>query len=428
MKLISLTCSLALGLTLANAQPVGPNFGPQYTPGVISLNKKIPSPSGIIYVSTNGSSAGDGSIYNPYNNLGIAKSNASWGQTIVVYPGYYTGAGLLKDGVNWYFYEGTYISPDPADIAAATGGVGYAWGAIFADNYFVSSGNALQYGYTTNSLSCSIMGRLSITNCPCPAFAVAGPNSRINVEMKELSFDPTFSDPYLTWQLIFSPMNVVLMQLPDFYGNTKNQVGARSEFNFKADIVSGMIYLSECDSYFQCNTYTNVTFWFDRDSTNNINAQTFRGNQWRGAATKGGHNNGSLITFDIPIIYTVSTDILGSGQTNLMNDMGTIFYKNATIIQGASNCAPFFLTTLTGYANEDWTNSAILVLDNCTVIGSLSNTNQAVFANNPKNRTNNPAMYVIGNFATYRAATNNLPSNLGPGNIVSNDNLRRWIR
>lgn len=69
-------------------------------------------------------------FYRPFLTLGAAKTAASSGDTIVVYPGAYTPtANLAKNGVNWYFYPGTTVN--------ATGTWG---GGIFDDSIYGANG------------------------------------------------------------------------------------------------------------------------------------------------------------------------------------------------------------------------------------------------------------------------------------------------
>jgi hypothetical protein len=46
----------------------------------------------------------------PYTTLGAAKAAARGGDTIVVAPGTYTENDLLKDGVNWFFSPGAFVT------------------------------------------------------------------------------------------------------------------------------------------------------------------------------------------------------------------------------------------------------------------------------------------------------------------------------
>ena len=47
---------------------------------------------------------------NPYQTLTAALAAAPAGYTVYVQPGTYTETNLLKDGVNWYFSEGTILN------------------------------------------------------------------------------------------------------------------------------------------------------------------------------------------------------------------------------------------------------------------------------------------------------------------------------
>ncbi len=53
-----------------------------------------------IYVSENGNSGGDGSINNPYKDIGEGLAAAIFGDTVRVLPGTYTKAFIMKDGIS----------------------------------------------------------------------------------------------------------------------------------------------------------------------------------------------------------------------------------------------------------------------------------------------------------------------------------------
>ena len=87
----------------------------------------------VLYVtpSGNNSTATKGAINYPFKTLTAAANAATSGDTIVVYPGLYTGENdLLRNNVNWYFSPGAKVAYVDTGSGLAVGSSG--WG-IFDD-------------------------------------------------------------------------------------------------------------------------------------------------------------------------------------------------------------------------------------------------------------------------------------------------------
>jgi hypothetical protein len=74
------------------------------------------SPSG------NNSTAVVGDLHLPFQTILSATASANIGDTIIVYPGTYLSenANILKDGVNYYFYPGSFVSSSGTPLIDAT--------------------------------------------------------------------------------------------------------------------------------------------------------------------------------------------------------------------------------------------------------------------------------------------------------------------
>jgi hypothetical protein len=80
-----------------------------------------------VWVASDGSDStgARGNIGTPFLTLGAAKTASASGDTIFVLPGTYDAGSLLKDGVNWHFFDGAkilYTGSDPAIFDASSGG------------------------------------------------------------------------------------------------------------------------------------------------------------------------------------------------------------------------------------------------------------------------------------------------------------------
>jgi hypothetical protein len=133
---------------------------------------------------TNGDNA-TAAIYRqdrPFKTLTAAKTAASSGDTIVVFPGTYNEANLLKDGVNWYFHIGAIVNYTGAsDISI--------W-----DNS--STG-------VSGAITCSILGYGSFVNASthgtaanCNGLIIDNSSSSITLEASQISKTVSNSNAY----------------------------------------------------------------------------------------------------------------------------------------------------------------------------------------------------------------------------------------
>src|SRR5262249_2627707 len=130
---------------------------------------------------------------------------------------------------------------------------------------------------STNSMTFSVLGHLIATNVDAGGnngFCVLhGPKSRVSIEADIIicSYSPAQGSPPL------------IDVMSDLYNFPQNAAILSQDFTLTAKLVSGMIYLGECSAVIDVNTYSNVFFYLDRDTTNNAPAIVFHGREATGA-------------------------------------------------------------------------------------------------------------------------------------------------
>lgn len=139
-----------------------------------------------IYVDTNGSNATAvrGASWLPFKTLTAAKTTAASGDTIIVFPGTYTENDLLKNGVNWHFYNGANDTYTETNTVGAGKGIFDDRGLGAVASTISGSGNFTYI--VTGTGSGNELGLFVVTN--------ASSNIRFNAKDVSVNFANT-----MTW-------------------------------------------------------------------------------------------------------------------------------------------------------------------------------------------------------------------------------------
>jgi hypothetical protein len=101
-----------------------------------------------------------GSIGSAFLTLTAAKAAANAGDTIFVLPGTYAEQDLLKDQVNWHFFNGAVVTNTSASLAIWQDNAGAITSTITGDGQFTGDGSYLGVVMSNAGSNVKIRGRL----------------------------------------------------------------------------------------------------------------------------------------------------------------------------------------------------------------------------------------------------------------------------
>lgn len=357
----------------------------------------------IIYVAKNGSDSNAGTLASPKLSLAGAQSAAVSNQLIYVFAGTYGATNLGKNGVHWYFSPGCILF-----------GNNNASSALFSDNPSWL-GN---FSDGTNSMVFNIWGHARMPWATNSFAKFGGPNTRVNIELDEAHGPVSINAE----QLFVSQIN--FYDFPEL----KTLPRANHYLNVRARLLEGCIYLAEGGSEIHANTFSNVLFYFDRDSLMAGPPIKISGSEAYYCAATGGRTIGAPVDFDIPIWRGGGAKTHGGYIfTELANcDSGVLRFNGTTFIQATNAGSRLF--TIQGnvntYAEQDFNNPGYFVFNNCNVVGKFGNTNPLITLGSVRSAYA-PSYYVNGQLG-YCNITNwtSTVSNVGPGDVVESPALK----
>jgi hypothetical protein len=210
--------------------------------------------------------------------------------------------------------------------------------------------------------------------------------------------------------------------MSDLYNFPQNAAILNQDFNLTAKIVSGLIYLGECAAVIDVNTYSNVFFYLDRDTTNNAPAIVFHGREATGAGIYCSRPNQSVAVFDIPFFSGGPSFSIGPGPYPSLAHCvsGELVFNSIIFLQNPNPDSTLFKVSsdVVNFALIDPVHAGRLYFNHCSVLGRNGNTNQLVAWSNG-GTVKNPTIFVLGQLAYCNASTTTLPANDGPGTIVN---------
>lgn len=169
--LVSLEAGAGMGLTMTSTSVV---FAASGAPTANS-----------VWVSKSGvdSTGARGSLTTPFLTLTAAKTNAVSGDTIFVLPGTYAEQDLLKDGVNWHFFNGAVVTNTSVSLAIFQDNAGALTSTISGDGQFTGDGSYLSV-VIANASTVKIRGKIAGGNP-----TIQADNGTLTIDDSEINSD-----------------------------------------------------------------------------------------------------------------------------------------------------------------------------------------------------------------------------------------------